>query len=164
MVSVMGVTGVHLSHTQSDLVTSATMAGHFAGMFALSLVVGRFADAKGRRAAILVGGSLLAVGGLSVAFVVGAPGLAAGLLLVGLGWSFAYIGGTVLMADVVPAPRRARFAGTVDFGTALLSAAASFAAGQWYADQGITGLGLAAVAIVAIPLIAALTLRPPESR
>lgn len=163
MVSVMGVTGVHLSHTQSDLTTSVTMAMHFAGMFALSLLVGRFADARGRRAAILVGTALLAIGGLAVAFVGGAPGLAGGLLLVGLGWSFSYIGGTVLMTDVVPEDRRARFSGSVDFATALLAAAASFAAGHWYAKRGITGLGLAAVALVTIPLLLAFTLRPkPE--
>lgn len=160
MVMVMGVTGVALHHAGHGAgPTGLVMAFHFVGMFGLSLLVGRFADRAGRRRAILLGLAVLAVGGVGVALAGGVFGLGVGLLLVGLGWSFAYIGGTVVLADVVPAARRARVVGLVDFSTAILAAVASFAGGWWYAQRGLSGLGLAAVALVALPLVLALPLR-----
>lgn len=133
-------------------------------MFAFSLVSGKSADRAGRRATILVGIAVLAMGGLSVALAPGAVGLAVGLLLVGLGWSFAYIGGTALLTDVLPPARRARTLGFVDFSTALFAALASFGGGLWYAERGISGLGLAAVALVALPAVLAMGLQhPPQS-
>lgn len=160
MVTVMGVTGVALhDHGHGAGATGLVMAAHFLGMFGLSLVVGRVADRAGRRVTILVGLGTVALGGLVVALAPGPVGLGAGLLAIGLGWSFAYIGGTVVIADVVPAARRARTLGLVDFGTALLAAAASLGGGAWYAARGLEGLGLVAVAAVALPLVLALALR-----
>lgn len=159
MVTVMGVTGVELKRAQGATATSLVMALHFLGMFALSLVVGRFADRAGRTRAILLGLALLSAGGLTVGLVGGVAGMALGLLVVGLGWSLAYIGGSVLLTDVVPAPRRARTMGGVDFLTALLAAVASYSGGVWYAGHGISGLGLAAAAFAALPIVAALSLR-----
>lgn len=162
MVTVMGVTGVELLHAgHARSTTSLVMALHFAGMFAFSLVAGRSADRAGRRATILAGIVVLALGGLSVAFAPGAVGLALGLLLIGLGWSFAYIGGTTLLTDVLPPGRRARTLGFVDFSTALFAALASFGGGLWYAERGITGLGLAAIALVALPAVLVLGLQHP---
>jgi hypothetical protein len=41
-------------------------------------------------------------------------GYAVGLLLVGLGWSFGFIGSTVLLADATAPERRARVVGRAD--------------------------------------------------
>ena len=164
MVTIMGVTGVELAHAgHGGVATAFVMSLHFLGMFGLSLVVGRIAGRIGRALTILAGTIVIAVGGLGVAFAPGAVGLAAGLFLVGLGWSFAYIGGTVLLTDILPAARRARTVGLVDLANSLLSAIASFAGGLWYAERGMTGLGLAAVALVAIPaMVATIRLRQPS--
>lgn len=160
MVTVMGVTGVELKHAGHGAgATGLVMALHFVGMFGLSLVVGRIATRVGRAPTIAGGLALLAGGGLVVAYAPGAAGLAGGLFLVGLGWSFAYIAGTVLLTDIVPDARRARVMGSVDFTTAILAALASFAGGVWYAERGITGLGLAAAALVALPMVVALGAR-----
>lgn len=162
MVTVMGVTGVHLRHQYGGTTTALVMASHFLGMFGLSLVVGRLADRAGRAATIVAGLGLLAVGGIVVALLEGRWGLGAGLLLVGLGWSFAYIAGTVLLTDVVPAERRGRTLGAVDFTTAILTASASFAGGAWYAREGISGLGLASAALAALPIVLVLFARRPS--
>ena len=164
MVTIMGVTGVELAHPEHPAgATSVVMSLHFLGMFGLSLVVGRIADRVGRRLTILGGVVTIASGGLVVAFAPSAWGLGGGLFLVGLGWSFAYIAGTVLLTDILPAARRARTIGAVDLSTALLAAAASFAGGLWYAERGMMGLGLAAVAVVCVPALAALWLREPRT-
>lgn len=163
MIAVMGVTGVALhdaGHTAA--VTSLTMAAHFLGMFGLSPLVGKFADRAGRRLTIAAGVALLLVGSASVSFVAGAVGLIVGLLLIGLGWSFAYIGGTVLLSDVVPTSRRARVIGLTDFGTAILAAGAAFGAGWWYAARGLPGLGLAAIVLVIAPAVLVALLREPR--
>lgn len=160
MIAVMGVTGVALhdaGHTATT--TSAVMAAHFLGMFGLSPLVGKFADRLGRKLTIISGTAILASGGLSVAVVPGAPGLVVGLLLVGIGWSFAYIGGTVILSDVVPVAKRARTVGLTDFGTAIFAAAASFGAGWWYATRGLPALGFFAIALVLLPAVLALMLR-----
>ena len=160
MVTIMGVTGVELTHAgHAPHVTSAVMSLHFLGMFGLSTFVGGIAQRLGRPRTILVGVLTIAVGGVLVAFVAGAVGLAVGLLVVGVGWSFAYIAGTVLLAEIVPAARRARTIGVVDLATALVAALVSYAGGLWYAQRGMMGLGLAAVAIVALPVLAAVRMR-----
>ena len=164
MVAVMGVTGVELAHAgHARSTTSLVMALHFTGMFAFSLLAGRAADRAGRRPTILGGVAVLALGGLTIALIPGAVGLALGLLLIGIGWSFSYIGGTTLLTDVLPPARRARSLGLIDFTTALLAAGASFAGGIWYAQRGIAGLGLAAIAVVALPAVLALVLRAPKT-
>lgn len=153
MVTIMGVTGVHLRHLYGGATTAVVMASHFFGMFALSLVVGRAADRIGRVATIVAGLALLAAGGLTVALLEGAIGLAVGLLVVGLGWSCAYIAGSVLLTDAIAPERRARVVGLVDLATALLTATAAFLGGLWYAQHGIWALGLAAAAVASIPIV-----------
>ena len=109
MAAVMGVSGAAVAHAGHGVpVLSTIMLAHFVGMFGLSRVVGRFADKVGRRQTILVGLALLVIGGIVVAVVPGVNGYAVGLLLVGLGWSFSFIGSTVLLADATPPERRAR--------------------------------------------------------
>lgn len=160
MVAVMGVAGAALhAADHSTTTTGLVMVAHFLGMFALSLVVGRVAHTAGRRPTILGGSALLAAGGAIVAVVHGPWGLAGGLFLIGLGWSFAYIGGTVLLTDVVPAARRASVIGMVDLATALGAAAASFGGGWWYGRAGLEGLGRVAIAVVLVPVAFAMALR-----
>lgn len=160
MVAVMGVAGVALRHDGHGTgVAGLVMAAHFIGMFGLSIHVGRIADRFGRRRTLLAGLGVLGVGGACVSLVPGAFGLGLGLLLIGLGWSFAYIGGTVIVTDVVPAARRARVMGLIDFATAGLSALAAFVGGWWYAGEGLFGLGLAAIALAALPLVLASPLK-----
>jgi hypothetical protein len=102
------------------------------------------------------------VGGTLIAMVPGVAGFSAGIFLVGLGWSGAYIGGTVLVADATPADRNARVLGLTDMAAAVLTISASIGGGAWYAAHGLPGLGLLAVAIVTLPAVLVWTLREPR--
>jgi len=154
MASVMGVAGAAVSHEGHGVgVLGGLMFLHFIGMFGLSRVVGRFADVAGRRRTILTGLGLLATGGMVVAFVPGSVGFGIGLLLVGFGWSFGYIGGTVLLTDVAESEHRARTLGRADLSAQLSSAVIASAGGWWFASRGLAGLGIAAAAVAAVPVL-----------
>ena len=128
------------------------MLVHFIGMFGLSRVVGRIADRGGRIQAILSGLALLSIGGAVIAFIPGIVAFGIGLLLVGLGWSFGFIGSTVLLADAAPPERRARTLGRADLTGQLSAAVVSTAGGWWFAARGAAGLGLLAIVIALIPV------------
>lgn len=153
MAAVMGVSGAAIAHAGHGVpVLSYVMLAHFIGMFALSRVVGRFADRVGRQQTILVGLALLAIGGAVVALIPGATGFATGLALVGFGWSFAFIGSTVLLADSAAPERRARTVGRADLTAQLSAAAIAAGGGWWFASRGLTGLGVLAIAVATVPV------------
>jgi MFS family permease len=163
MVMAMGVTGAALRHDGHGVsAVGFALAAHFLGMFALSPMVGRLADRWGRRATLLSGFVTLALGGLLIAIVPGVAGFAAGIFLVGLGWSGAYIGGTVLVTDATPSDRSARVLGLSDMAAAVLTISASIGGGAWYAAHGRPGLGLLAAAIVVLPTALVWMLREPR--
>lgn len=163
MVTVMGVAGPAVQqHGHGFGVLGGVMAAHFVGMFALSLVVGHVADRIGRRRTILSGLAVLAAGGATLAATDAMAALALGLLLVGLGWSFSYIGATVLLTDVTPLARRAGVLGRADLVAALSQATLAAAGGWWFADRGLAGLGLAAGAIALVPMVLVLLVREPK--
>jgi MFS family permease len=155
MASVMGVAGaatVHGGHGVRAL--GILMAMHFVGMFGLSRVVGRVADRFGRRATILVGLALLAAGGATTAFVPGLAAFGVGLLLVGLGWSFAFIGATLVLTDITDVSRRARVMGRADLITQVTAGVVSLSGGIWYASGGAAAVGLLAIGVVVLPFVA----------
>jgi len=154
MAAVMGVSGAAVAHAGHGVpVLSTVMLAHFVGMFGLSRFVGRFADRVGRRQTILVGLSLLVIGGVVVAVVPGVTGYAVGLLLVGLGWSFGFIGSTVLLADATAPERRARVVGRADLTAQLSAAVIATGGGWWFASRGVAGLGILAIVVAAAPVL-----------
>jgi MFS family permease len=162
MTSVMGVAGVavvHAGHGAGAL--GWIMMMHFVGMFGLSRVVGHAADRWGRRVTILAGLVLLALGGAVVATVPGMAGFGAGILLVGLGWSFGFIGASLLLTDITAPSRRARILGRADLITQLASAVVTTSGGFWFAANGVAGLGVLAIAVVTLPFVAMLFVVEP---
>lgn len=154
MAAVMGIGGAAVSHSgHGASVLGSVMLLHFVGMFGLSRVVGRFADRVGRVQTILAGLGLLALGGAVIALVPGIVAFGIGLLLVGLGWSFGFIGSTVLLTDASPPERRARTLGRADLTAQLSSALVAVGGGWWFAQRGAAGLGVLAIAVAALPLI-----------
>jgi len=162
MASVMGVAGVavvHAGHGVGGL--GWIMMLHFIGMYGLSRIVGHATDRWGRRATILVGLILLAIGGGVVTLIPNMVGFAAGILIVGLGWSFGYIGASVLLTDITAPSRRARILGRADLITQLTAAVVATSGGVWFAAHGLEGLGVVAIAVVTLPFVAFLFVVEP---
>lgn len=154
MVAVMGIAGAEVARAGYGVqVLAGVMFLHFFGMFGLSRFVGRIADRVGRRFTILAGLMILAFGGAVVALDRGVWGFGIGLWLVGVGWSFGFLGTTVLLTDVTAPARRARVLGRGDLVAQLTAAVVASAAGVWYADRGLFGLGMVAIAVVALPVV-----------
>jgi MFS family permease len=155
MASVMGVAGVAVVHAGHGAgVLGSIMMLHFIGMYGLSRLVGHATDRWGRRPTILTGLVLLGVGGAIVALIPNMAGFAAGILIVGLGWSFAYIGASVLLTDITVPRRRARILGRADLITQLTAAVIATSGGVWFAANGLPGLGVVAIAVVTLPFVA----------
>ena len=163
MAAVMGVSGAAVSHAGHGVpVLGSVMFLHFIGMFGLSRVVGRRVDTVGRLPTILTGLGLIALGGGVVAIVPGAVGFGVGLLLVGLGWSFGFIGSTVLLTDATPPERRASVLGRADLTGQLTAAALAMGSGWWFAARGVAGLGIVAIVVAGMPVLLLLRLRRLE--
>jgi MFS family permease len=164
MAAVMGVSGAAVAHAGHGVpVLGSIMFLHFIGMFGLSRVVGRLVDKVGRLPTILAGLGLLALGGAIVAVVPGAVGFGVGLLLVGLGWSFGFIGSTVLLTDATAPERRARVLGRADLTGQLTAAALALGSGWWFAARGVAGLGIVAIVVAALPVVLLVRLRRPAA-
>lgn len=155
MVAVMTMTPVHMSQHGAELrVIGLTISLHIAGMYALSPVVGRLTDLLGRVPMLLTGHSVLVV----AAVVSGTAGndetwVTVGLILLGLGWSFALVSGTALLAESLSAEVRPRVQGISDLVMNLGGAAAGGLSGLVLAQTGFAGLNLFA-ALFTFPVFA----------
>ncbi|HWU38180.1 MAG TPA: hypothetical protein VN203_11095, partial [Candidatus Acidoferrum sp.] len=78
--------------------------------------------------------------------------LAMALFLLGLGWNFAYVAGSTLLADQLSPGERAKTQGFSDLLLNLASAASQLVSGVVYAAGGYAVLGLAAAATAVVPL------------
>jgi len=163
MVGVMTMTPVHIRSAGHDAahtlgVVGVVLSFHIAGMFALSPVFGWLTDRISRRAVIVLGITLL-LAACAVAGTVGQSpaGLAAGLLLLGMGWSATLVAGSTLLSDAVPAAERAAAQGFADLVMGLAGAAAGAVSGVVVGSWGYAALTLLA-ALATIPLIAAVAL------
>jgi len=113
----MSMTPVHLDHGGAGLGAVGVVVGlHIAGMYALSPLVGWLADQFGH-VPVLVGGQVL----LTLAAItagLAAPGAvvqaAAGLVLLGLGWSCGIVAGSALLTESVPVDLRPSVQGLSD--------------------------------------------------
>ena len=163
MASVMGVAGVAVVHAGHGAGLLGTiMMLHFIGMYGLSRIAGHATDRWGRRPTTLLGLVLLGGGGAVVALIPGMAGFGAGILIVGLGWSFGYIGASVLLTDITVPSRRARILGRADLITQLTAAVIATGGGYWFAANGLQGLGIVAIAVVTLPFVAFLFVDEPE--
>lgn len=163
MAAVMGIGGAAVAHAGHGVpVLGGVMLLHFIGMFGLSRVVGHIADRVGRVQTIFSGLTLLAAGGAVIGFIPGMVAFSIGLLLVGLGWSFSFIGSTVMLTEAAAPDRRARTLGRADLTGQLCSAVIATAGGWWFASRGAAGLGILAIVVAATPVI--LLVRVGKSR
>ena len=151
MVSVMAMTPVHLQHMGHDVVIIGfTISLHIAGMYALSPLMGYFADKIGKIQTIFLG-QLLFVAALLFAGLGHADRLMVtiGLTLLGLGWSAATVAGSALLSATLPANEKTNVQGLSDSLMNLSGAFGGAIAGLLLASFHFEGLN----AIAMIPVI-----------
>ncbi|MFJ2772812.1 MFS transporter [Streptomyces sp. NPDC087300] len=116
MVSIMVMTPVDLGHHGASLqLVGLVISGHIAGMYAFSPVMGWLSDRFGRLAVIGLAVGLLACAALLAGTAGASHGrTAAGLFVLGLGWSAGLVAGSALLTDSVAGPARAAVQGLSD--------------------------------------------------
>ncbi|TQK43796.1 putative MFS family arabinose efflux permease [Streptomyces sp. SLBN-118] len=116
MVSIMSMTPVALSHHGAGIeLIGLVISGHIAGMYAFSPVMGWLADRIGRLAVIGLAAGLISLAALLAGTAGASHGqTAAGLFVLGLGWSAGLVSGSTLLTDSVPQPARAAVQGLSD--------------------------------------------------
>ncbi|MFD5425692.1 MFS transporter [Streptomyces sp. NPDC127084] len=131
MVSIMSMTPVALSHHGAGIeLIGLVISGHIAGMYAFSPVMGWLADRLGRLSVIGLAVGLLACAALLAGTAGASHGrTAAGLFLLGLGWSAGLVSGSALLTDSVPGPARAAVQGLSDLTMSAAAGIGGIAAG-----------------------------------
>lgn len=160
---VMVISSLVLAHHGHDLTAiSLALALHSAGMFACSLPLGWLTDRFGRRAIMLPGGIIAALGALLVVFSTAYWSITLGTFLVGLGWSAVNVAATVLITDRTRPFERGSAIGLNDSLGAIASLSVPLIVGPLAAAQGLASTGLLAVAMMVAPIGLLLALREPS--
>ncbi|MFD7971721.1 MFS transporter [Streptomyces clavifer] len=159
MVSVMVMTPVHLGHHGADIqLIGLVISGHIAGMYAFSPVMGWLSDRVGRLSVIgLAAGLLCCATVLAGTSGAGHGRTAAGLFVLGLGWSAGLVAGSALLTDSVPQAARAAVQGLSDLTMNTAAGIGGAVAGLIVSRLGYGWLNTAAACLL-LPM-AALALR-----
>ena len=166
MVGLMSMTPVHMNHSGSSLrVVGIVISVHVAAMYAASPLFGWMADRLGRVPVLAIGASLVvaASGVAGMAPSHDAPQLAAGLALIGFGWSAGLVSGSALLTESVRVEDRPAAQGLSDLvmnvGGAIGGAVSGIVVTAWsYATLGLI-VGFTALPLLIVCLLA--TLRRP---
>jgi MFS family permease len=153
MTLLMGMTSLHMMDYQHALASiSVVVSAHTFGMYVFSLVAGHLTDRWGRGPVIGVGSVILVLAcGLAILSADMLP-LSLALFLLGVGWSFCYVGGSALLFDPLSPDERAKTQGTNDFLISLATAGASAGSGLLFASTSYTVLGITGAVASLVPL------------
>lgn len=152
MVAVMVMTPLHMQHGGAELrIIGVVISVHVLGMFAFSPLVGILADRVGRPPVAIVGAIVLL---LALTISAAAPEgsswqIFAGLFLLGLGWSFATVSASTMVADHTPLAARTDVQGLADLMMGVTAAAAGAVSGLVVAAWGYPALSLLACLLAA---------------
>ena len=153
MVVPMSITSVHMKAHQHSLgAVSLVISAHTFGMFAFSIISGWMADRRGRGPVIILGSAVMMLSCLMAGPSVTLFPLLVALFLLGLGWNFAYVAGSALLADQLSPVERAKTQGFNDLLLNLGSGASQVVSGVVYAVGGFGVMGGAAAALAVLPL------------
>ncbi|WP_051716969.1 MFS transporter [Streptomyces megasporus] len=155
MVSIMVMTPVDLGHHGADIeLIGLVISVHIAGMYAFSPVMGRLCDRLGRFSLISIGVALSACAALLAGTADGDHvQSAAGLFLLGLGWSAGLVGGSTLLTDSVPQETRAAVQGLSDLAMNAAAGAGGALSGLVVAGAGYGWLNVMGAALL-LPVVA----------
>jgi MFS family permease len=153
MVVPMSITSVHMKDHQHALTAvSLVISAHTFGMYAFSVVSGRLTDRWGRGRAIILGTVVLIISCVMAAPSIDLLPLTVALFLLGLGWNFAYVAGSTLLADQLSPMERAKTQGFNDLLLNLCSGGSQIGSGMVYAVGGYGIMALTAAAMAVVPL------------
>ncbi len=153
MVIPMSITSLHMKLHQHQLTAvSLVISGHTLGMFAFSIISGRMADRRGRGPVIILGSIVLILSCLMAAPAIGFFPLFIALFLLGLGWNFAYVAGSALLADQLSPGERAKTQGLNDLILNLSSGASQVGSGIVFAIGGYGVMAITAAVFAVVPL------------
>ena len=153
----MSITSVHMKACDHPLSSiSLVISAHTLGMFAFSILSGRMTDRWGRGKTIIAGAAVMIISCLMAAPSTSLIPLLIALFLLGLGWNFAYVAGSTLLADQLSPGERAKTQGFNDLMLNLTSAGSQVISGVVYAVGGYGVVSLAAAAAALAPLILAI--------
>jgi len=159
------MTPVHIrGHEHGLAAVGGVMSAHFAGMFALSPIAGKASDRFGGLPVALVGLALVAVAGVvaAVAPTTSVATLSVALLLLGLGWSAAFVASSSLLASA-----GALVQGRADSIGWAFAAIASIGSGILIATVGYATMcfvGAAIAAVAALRVLMELRRAAPDDR
>jgi MFS family permease len=155
MVLIMSMTPIFLRNGGSGLeIVGFVISAHTLGMFALSPITGVLGDRYGRPQVAAAGMAIVLA---SVALAGTAPAdatviLVIALFMLGLGWNFAFIGGSAILTEGLAIDERLRLQGAVDASVWLSGAAASLSSGIILAVAGFPFLNALGAALLVIPV------------
>jgi MFS family permease len=158
MVSVMVMTPLHMEHGGSELrIIGVVISVHVLGMFAFSPLVGMFTDRAGRPVVLATGGVTLLVSLLLCAWAPEGSSwqIFVGLFLLGLGWSFATVSSSTMIADHAPLEARTDVQGGADLVMGVTAAVAGGLAGLIVDQAGYPALALTTIALAVVVVLAA---------
>ncbi|MHB8772832.1 MAG: MFS transporter [Syntrophales bacterium] len=156
MMMPMSITSVHMkTHAHGLGAVSLVISLHAFGMYAFSILSGQLADRWGRGQTIFVGAALMLVSCVMAAPSTALIPLLAALFLLGVGWNFAYVAGSALLADQLSPGERAKTQGMNDLLLNLTSAASQAISGVMYAVGGYDVMSFAAAVAAVVPLVLA---------
>jgi len=153
MVAVMVITSQHMKHYHHELGDIASVIQkHTVGMYAFAIVSGYLADKWGRGQVVFTGGILLALACFTAPLSPNVLPLSISLFLLGLGWSFCFVGGSALLSDQLSPVERSRTQGTNDLMVGLAAATGSLGSGIIFAATSYTVISFIAGGLALIPL------------
>ncbi len=159
MVMIMTATPLAMKAAGHSLGASATVIQwHVLGMFVPSFFTGHLIQRYGTLTIMGVGILLLFIQAVIALCGVGFLYFISGLILLGVGWNFLFIGGTSLLTEAYQPSERAQTQAAHDFLMFALTSLASFAAGSLLNIWGWQILNIATLPFLAIAAFVVLTL------
>jgi MFS family permease len=137
---------------------------HVLAMFVPSFFTGQLIRRFGAERITFLGMVILIAAGLVGLMGLAFEQFAAALILLGLGWNFAFIGGTTMLTDCYRPSERGKVQAANDFGISALMAVASLSSGSLLANFGWQSIPYAIFpgAAVALALIAWSMMSKPQ--
>jgi MFS family permease len=145
-------------HSGSD--TSLVISGHLLGMYLPSLATGWLINALGIQR-LMIAGTVAMLASLAISVVLGHGFLHyfAGLMLLGIGWNFLFVGGTTLLTTTYAPAERFRAQGFNDLAVFGSQTVASLLAGAAIQTLGWQRLNLVTLPLIALMMFAVFALR-----